>query len=330
MLSSTVVNAIPSIAVVIPCYKVKSHIMEVLKAIGSEIQHIYCIDDGCPEQTAELIKTQNQDSRVIILKHPENQGVGAAVLTGYRAAIANGNDIIVKIDGDGQMDPRFISKLIQPIINNQADYTKANRFYNLEFIKDMPFSRKVGNAILSFMNKFSTGYWDIFDPTNGFTAIQAKVARELDFNKIYKRFFFETDILFRLNIIRAVVRDVPCKAFYGNEKSNLRISRVFMPFLIGHCRNFMKRIIYNYFVRNFTIGSLEILLAIILLPIGVAIGSYEWYQSILSGQVASSGTVMAAALPIIIGFYALLTFFNQDIQQVPRIPIHPYLEDNQD
>lgn len=317
----------PSIAVVIPCYKIKNHILEVIQAMGPEIEKIYCVDDGCPDSSGQFIKEQNQDPRVILLKHPYNQGVGAAVLTGYRVAIENGHDIIVKVDGDGQMDPRFIPKLIQPILNNQADYTKANRFYNLEFIKEMPMLRKIGNAALSFMSKFSTGYWDIFDPTNGFTAIHAKVAKELEFQKIYKRFFFETDILFRLNIIRAVVQDVPCKAHYGSEKSNLKISVAITTFLAGHCRNFIKRIIYNYFLRNFTIGSLEILLAVILIPIGIGIGSYGWYDSVSSQQVASSGTVMTAALPIIIGFYALLTFFNQDIQHVPRIPLHPYLED---
>lgn len=317
------------IGVVIPCYRVKNHILNVLKHIGPEITHIYCIEDGCPDNSGNFILQNTQDPRIYVIQHSHNQGVGAAVLTGYQKAIQNGDDIIVKMDGDGQMDPRLIIKLISPIVQHQADYTKANRFYNLEFIKSMPFIRKVGNAVLSFMNKFSTGYWDIFDPTNGFTAIHARVAEELDFNKIYKRFFFETDILFRLNIIRAVVKDVPIKAHYGNEKSNLKIRTILVPFIFGHIRNFFKRIVYNYFLRNFTLGSLEILMAIILLPAGLTIGFYEWSLSIETGEIASAGTVMFAALPILLGFYSLLSFFNQDMQHVPKVPLHPFLKENE-
>lgn len=314
-----------SISVVIPCYRVKAHILTVLKGIGPSIKHIYCVDDACPDNSGDFIEQNNLDPRVTVLRHPKNQGVGGAVLTGYQAAIENNDDIIVKVDGDGQMDPSFIPKLIAPIISNEADYTKANRFYNLEFIESMPLIRKIGNALLSFLSKFSTGYWDIFDPTNGFTAIHSKVAQELDFNKIAKRYFFETDMLFRLNIIRAVVRDIPCRAYYGTEESHLKIKNIMIEFTIGHCRNFFKRIVYNYFLRNFTVGSLGILFAVILLPAGIIKGFYEWYLSDSTGHLASAGTVMFSALPIILGFQFLLVFFNQDMQSVPRTPLHPYL-----
>jgi glycosyltransferase involved in cell wall biosynthesis len=288
------------------------------------------VDDACPDKSGDFIERQITDPRVIVIRHTHNQGVGAAVLTGYHAALKNNDDIIVKIDGDGQMDPGFISKLVEPILSLDADYTKANRFYNLEFIQSMPIIRKIGNALLSFMNKFSTGYWDIFDPTNGFTAIHAKVLRELNFNKIAKGYFFETDLLFRLNIIRAVVRDIPCKAHYGNEKSQLKIKPVIAEFMWGHCRNFFKRILYNYFLRNFTIGSLEILFALILVPTGILKGLYEWHLSGITGEPVSAGAVMLSALPVILGFQFLFVFFNQDIQSVPRTVLHPYLKTNEE
>ena len=171
------------------------------------------------------------DARVIVLRNPQNLGVGGAVLTGYRAAIEAGADVIIKIDGDGQMDPGLIPTFIAPIIAGEADYTKGNRFFDLEEIRAMPRVRLIGNAALSFMTKLSSGYWNLFDPTNGYTAIHAHVARHLPFEKISSGYFFETDMLFRLNTLRAVVIDVPMDAKYGDEVSNLKISKTAGKFL---------------------------------------------------------------------------------------------------
>lgn len=165
-------------------------------------------------------------------------------MTGYRAALKDGIDIIVKIDSDGQMDPALIIDFVGPIVDGEADYTKGNRFFELEKVKSMPRIRLIGNAILSFMCKLSSGYWNLFDPTNGFTAIHADVARRLPFNSISKRYFFESDILFRLNTLRAVVIDIPMEAEYGDEISNLKISRIVGEFLVKHSKNFIKRIFY--------------------------------------------------------------------------------------
>src|SRR5690606_32001950 len=149
------------------------------------------------------------DPRVRVIRHASNLGVGGAVITGYQAAIADGMDILVKLDGDGQMDASLIPDFIEPIINGEADYTKGNRFFDLEELRSMPRIRLIGNAVLSFMTKFSSGYWNLFDPTNGFTALHADVARYLPLSKISKRYFFESDMLFRLNTLRAVVHDIP-------------------------------------------------------------------------------------------------------------------------
>ncbi len=138
---------------------------------------------------------------------------------------------IVKIDGDGQMDPKLLKRFVLPILKGQADYTKGNRFYNLDNIDRMPGIRLFGNAVLSFMTKLSTGYWDTFDPTNGYTAIHSKIAEQLPFDKISSRYFFESDILFRLNTLRAVVFDIPMETLYGDEKSNLKITKILNDFL---------------------------------------------------------------------------------------------------
>ena len=312
----------PRIAVVIPCYRVKQQVVPLLERIGPEVERIICIDDHCPEGSGAHIRAHSKDPRVRVLFHEKNQGVGGAVITGYREAINAGVEIIVKIDGDGQMDPRMLSRLVRPIVEGQADYAKGNRFYSLEFLRGMPLHRKLGNMALSFMNKFSSGYYDLFDPTNGFTAIHAAVARELPLDKIAKRYFFESDMLFRLNTLRAAVCDVPMPAVYGQEKSSLKVGRILPRFLFGHLRNFCKRILYSYFLRDFRIGSLELLLAAVLLPFGAVYGLVYWVTGRRSGSTASAGTVMLAALPIILGFQLLLSFLNQDMSNIPRRAIH--------
>lgn len=315
----------PTIAVVIPCYRVTAHILQVIADIGPEVHRIYIVDDACPDGSGELVADRCTDSRVTVLHHAVNQGVGGAVLTGYRAALNDGIDIIVKVDGDGQMKPSLIPYFVAPIARGQADYAKGNRFYNLAHIHKMPAVRLIGNAVLSFMAKLSTGYWALFDPTNGYTAIHAKAARRLDFQHISQRYFFETDMLFRLNTIRAMVVDVPMDAHYGDEKSNLRISKILGEFLIKHAFNFGKRICYNYFLRDMTLASLELLFGLLLLIFGAVFGGYHWIAGLMEHTTTPTGTVMLAALPTLAGLQLLLAFVGYDVASQPRRPIHPDL-----
>jgi dolichol-phosphate mannosyltransferase len=314
-----------SVAVVIPCYRVHRHILAVIGAIGPEVETIYVIDDACPQQTGDYVVQECRDPRVRVLAHKINRGVGGAMVTGYLQALRDGADVVVKLDGDGQMDPGHIPMLVKPIIQGLADYTKGNRFYYLEGIQQMPLVRLIGNAALSFIAKFSTGYWDIFDPTNGFTAVHAKVLEHLPLEKIDKRYFFESDILFRLNTIRAVVMDVPLSARYADEVSNLKIFRSIPEFAFKHMRNSLKRIFYNYYLRDFSAMSLEFLLGCMALFLGISFGSLAWMKSVRTGLVASSGTVMLAALPTLVGIQLLLSFLAADSGSVPKIPLHKRL-----
>ncbi len=313
----------PSIAVVIPCYRVKAQILGVLAAIGEQVTRIYVVDDACPQGSADHVETHCADPRVRVLRHAVNGGVGAAVLTGYRQALEDGAEVIVKIDGDGQMDPALIPAFVAPILRGEADYSKGNRFYDLTQISRMPNMRIFGNAVLSFMAKFSTGYWDLFDPTNGYTAIHAEAARLLPHERISQRYFFETDLLFRLNTFRAVVVDVPMDARYGEEVSNLKISRILGEFLFKHLRNFGKRIFYNYFLRDLSLASLELVFGLGMIVFGTSYGLYHWQQSLLAGTTTPAGTVMLAALPALVGLQLLLAFFGYDIAAVPKRPLWP-------
>lgn len=263
------------IAVILPSYKVRQHIIGVIRLIGPEVSRIYVVDDCCPDHSGCFVESNGKDERIVVIRHTENQGVGGAVMTGYKAALEDGMDIFVKVDGDGQMDPRLILDFVAPIAAGEADYTKGNRFFDLEGIHAMPKARLFGNAMLSFMTKLSSGYWNLFDPTNGYTAIHRDVARHLPYTTISHRYFFETDMLFRLNTLRAVVIDIPMDAKYGNEISGLKISKIVSEFLIKHTRNFCKRIFYNYYLRDMSLASLELPLGLLMLLFGVTFGATE-------------------------------------------------------
>jgi glycosyltransferase involved in cell wall biosynthesis len=312
----------PRVAVVIPCYKVTRHILGVIAAIGPDVTAIYCVDDACPDASADLIERQNTDPRVRVVRRAENGGVGAAVLSGYAQAVADGMDVMVKIDGDGQMDPLLLPHFVNPILRGEADYTKGNRFWDLTQIRQMPWIRRVGNLGLSFLAKASTGYWDTFDPTNGYTAIHARVAERLPVEVISKRYFFETDVLFRLNTMRAVVADVPMDARYGDEQSNLSIGKVLGEFAVKHLRNLLKRIAYNYYLRDLSIASFELVAAAILLVGGATYGGWHWWQAASQDLPSPVGTVVLPAIALVSGLQFLLAFIGYDIAAVPRRALH--------
>jgi len=315
----------PRIGVVIPSYRVTRHILEVLARIGPEVTDIFVVDDACPDCSGDLVERSCTDPRVKVLRNATNQGVGGAVLAGYRAAVDAGCQCIVKIDGDGQMDPALLPRFVGPILDGYADYAKGNRFYHIEDVIAMPRVRLFGNAVLSFITKLSSGYWNIFDPTNGYTAISAELARVLPFDKIDKRYFFESDMLFRVGLLRGMVVDIPMRAVYADEVSHLKISRILVRFLGGHLRSFTKRILYQYFLRDFSVASLELVLGLAMTTFSLVFGITEWLRNAERGEVASSGTVMLAALPAILGLQFLIAFLGYDTRSVPQQPISPRL-----
>ena len=314
-----------STAVVIPCFRVREQILDVLSSIGKEITNIYVIDDACPENSGQHVKKHCSDPRVTVVQHELNQGVGGATITGYQLAIKHGASIIVKMDGDGQMDAASIPNLIEPLLLGEADYSKGNRFSRFEDLRGMPVLRLLGNSLLSFVSKISSGYWNVLDPTNGFTAIQATVVSALPIKKLSKRFFFESDMLFRLYLIGAVVVDVPMRSRYLGETSNLRIRKVGLEFAVKHLVNIAKRLTYAYMLRNFSIASIELILGTPLLFYGTVKGLTLWLEASDKLQATPSGTIMLSALPVIIGTQLLLAFFSYDMQNVPDNPIHKNL-----
>ncbi|MDZ4730817.1 MAG: glycosyltransferase family 2 protein [Xanthomonadales bacterium] len=311
----------PELAIIIPCYRVSESIVDVVRGALPYAAAIYCVDDACPEQSGKRVAAEYDDERVRVLFNEKNLGVGGAVKAGYQAALADGFEVFVKLDGDGQMDPGRIPDLVNPICEQLSDYCKGNRFYELEYLRGMPALRLLGNSMLSALSKLSSGYWQVVDPTNGFTAMSASALKLIPLDKIQNGYFFESDLLFRLNLARAVVTDIPMPARYGNEVSSLRIGRVILPFLLGHTRNLAKRIFYSYFLRDFSIASIQLVAGTLLFLFGLFTGVDAWSASVNTGITASAGTVMLAGLPIILGFQLLLSFLNYDIQNQPTMPL---------
>lgn len=312
-----------TLAVVIPCYRVRAHVADVIARIGPEVSLIFVVDDACPDGSGDLVEQQVSDPRVRIIRHTANKGVGGAVMTGYAAAVEAGADVVVKLDGDGQMDPALISAIAGPVLEGRADYAKGNRFYSIWNVRKMPRVRLYGNGCLSFLTKLSSGYWSVFDPTNGYTAVHAAALRQLEFANISERYFFETDMLINLGNARAVVADVPMEALYGDEVSNLNVRRELGRFLKNNLRELAKRILYNYFLRDFSLASAQLVVGTAMLLFGAVFGAVHWQHSIATGAVASTGTVMIAVLPIMLGFQLLLNFLAFDMSNEPKMPIQP-------
>jgi len=311
----------PSVAVILPCYRETAHILGVIEGIGPEVSAIYVVDDDCPDKTGAFVEEKCADKRVRVIFQRPNTGVGGAMVRGYREALEDGHDILVKMDGDGQMDASLIANLIAPILGKRADYVKGNRFHKMESVSAMPKSRIIGNIVLSFMSKLSSGYWSVFDPTNGFTALHKTAAARLPLDRLSKGYFFESDMLFRLGMVRAVVEDIPMDAIYGTETSGISIPKIIPEFIAKHYMCACKRIYFTYFLSDFGLPGMQLLLGKLLLAFGLVFGGIKWMESDATGIPATAGTVVLAALPIILGMQFLISFLNHDTKNMPTKPL---------
>lgn len=305
------------ISVCIPCYKTEKQIASVIQSIPDWVDHIIVIDDACPNSSGRAAE-QLGNPRVIVIYHQENLGVGAAMVTGYEKALKLGSNIIIKVDGDGQMDTSYLEYLISPLLDNQADYVKANRFRHFDAIKTMPKTRLFGNSLLSFMVKLCSGYWDIMDPTNGYTAIHKETLQNLKLKRLSPRYFFEIDMLINLNIHNAVVTDRPVPAKYGQEQSSLKITKIIVEFPFKMLKGLTRRIFLKYYLYDFNMGSLYLFFGIPMILWGIGFGLYRWLMSITYKVINTTGTVMLSVLPLILGFEMILQAISIDINSIPR------------
>ncbi len=312
------------IAAVIPCYRVEREIQSVLQTIPFYIKHIIVVDDASPDSTADLVTASaKEDDRILLIRHSSNQGVGGAMITGYQKALDLGAQVIVKIDGDGQMDMDHLPRLLLPLMEGKADYTKGNRFRDFKSLQQMPFIRRVGNMGLAFLAKAATGYWHMFDPTNGFNAIRAEVLAQLPLDKIDRTYYFETSMLANLYLIGAVVKDVPMPARYQGEISSLLVHRILFEFPPRLFVTFLRRLMLKNFIYDFSMGSIYLLAGLPLLLFGLAFGIYKWIQYASRGVPAPTGTVMLPTLSVLLGIQLILSAVEIDLRSVPTEPLSP-------
>ena len=316
-----------NIAAVIPAYGVERDIQSVLGGLPAYIKHIIVVNDASPDSSGErMAAAAKEDRRIILITHTQNQGVGGAMASGYRKALELGAQIIIKLDGDGQMDPAHIPAFLTPLIQGRADYVKGNRFRDFQSLQQMPIVRRVGNLGLSFLAKAATGYWGIFDPTNGYLAIRAEILSQLPLDKIDRRYYFETSMLANLYLLDALVMDVPIPARYRNETSNLSIRRTLIEFPLKLLTTFLKRILLKYYIYDFSMMSLYLMVGIPLLLFGGIFGITKWIEYASQNIPAPTGTVMLPTLSVILGIQILLSAIEIDMNSTPRKPISEPLE----
>jgi dolichol-phosphate mannosyltransferase len=306
---------------VIPAFRVEREIAAVLASLPSYIRHIVVVDDASPDLTGQVVERYSEhDPRVVLLRHQENQGVGGAMITGFRRALEFDPQIVIKIDGDGQMSADHIPDLLDPLVRGKADMTKGNRFRDLQALAKMPVVRRVGNAGLSFLVKAATGYWNCFDPANGFIALRGDLLRRLPLDRLDPSYFFEVSLLSQAYFLDAVIRDVPMPAHYGDEVSSLSVWRVLSEFPPRLVLLLIRRLLLKYIVYEFSMGSVYLITGLPLLLFGLAFGGTKWVQYSAQGIPAPTGTVMLATLSVILGFQLLLSGISVDLQSVPHEP----------
>ncbi|WP_175414859.1 glycosyltransferase family 2 protein [Nibricoccus aquaticus] len=311
----------PLVAIVIPAYKVRDTVLAVIESVPASVARIYVVDDACPQESGKWVEAQCRDARVVVLTMEKNGGVGAATLRGFNQAFADGAEIAVKLDGDGQMRVEYLPDLLAPILAGRVDFAKGNRFFDLKRLRQMPVARLVGNIGLSLLVKFTSGHWHIADPTNGFIAIHRAAYVQLSEELIAKRFFFETSLLVNLNIVRATVLDVPVPARYGDEVSNLSVMRSLLGFPPRLLRHFFRRLLFRYCLLDINAASVFFALGTLLFFGGASFAIYRWHLGAVSGVPQTSGTVALALTPTILGAQMILQAILIDIITPPAHPL---------
>jgi glycosyltransferase involved in cell wall biosynthesis len=289
-----------SVAVVVPAYSEEELIGATLGGMPGFVDRIYVVDDASPDETAERARAFG-DSRVSVISHERNQGVGAAIVTGYDRALADGMDVTCVMAGDNQMDPAELETLVRPVVRGEVDYAKANRLFTGEAWRVIPRHRYVGNAVLSLLTKIASGYWHVADSQSGYTAISREKLAQLDRDRIYRGYGFPNDMLVHLNVWNARVRDFPARPVYGvGERSGIKIRSVVPRISWLLLKGFLWRLREKYVIRDFHPLVFFYAFGLLMTTTGLVLGIVETALRI-AGNAVSVGTVVLVALLLIAG-----------------------------
>ncbi|HEV7213170.1 MAG TPA: glycosyltransferase family 2 protein [Blastococcus sp.] len=307
------------VAAVVPAYNEEQLVGTVIRTMPDYVDHIVVVDD-CSSDATSAAASAVGDPRVTVIRHEVNTGVGGAIITGHKQAGELGADIDVVMAGDGQMDPAFLPDLLDPLVDGGRGFAKANRFFSLHSFESMPRHRVFGNIVLSFLTKLASGYWHLFDPQNGYTAITQDTLRRLPLDRVASRYSFENDLLIHLNILRVPAIDVPIPAVYGNEVSSIKIRRVIPELLWLLFAGFWKRFFYKYVLWSFSPIALFLFSGLFLVLFGTAWGTWDVVHTI-GPTTASAGSVLLSVAPLLVGIQMLLYALLLDIQESPDSPM---------
>jgi glycosyltransferase involved in cell wall biosynthesis len=300
-------------AIVIPAYRARETIGTVVTKALASVGLVIVVDDGCPEETCGRLPTQ--EPRLIVLRHEKNKGVGAAVKTAISEALRCGAEYIVKIDADNQMDVKYIPEMIAVLEQfPEIDMVKGNRFADASTVRNMPVARLIGNAVLTFLVKFASGYWTLVDPTNGYVALRSEAVQPLSIARLDNRFFFEIDLLCWMGLRRRTIAEMEMPAIYGAERSSLSIRRAAVSFPGKLFARFVRRVSLNYLVFELNVASVCAILGGPLLAFSLVFGGLQWRESAVSGVPRTTGTVILALLMFMVGFQLVLQALLFDVQ----------------
>ena len=307
-----------SIGVVIPSYNEENHVKDTVETIPDFVDRIYVVDDGSVDKTADVVKMLI-DQRICLLQHEVNKGMGAALVTGYKAALKDEMDIIVKMDGDNQMDPEQLPNLVEPIIEGRADYTKGNRLLSPEYRRGMTKWRFFGNSILTLLTKIGAGYWQMMDPQNGYTAISMRVLKGINLDSIYPYYGYCNDILVKLNVYGYRVMDIEMPARYGSENSSIKYSKYIAKVSLMLLCDFFWRLKMKYVVLGFHPLVLFYMLGIVLTPIGLFGGLFSlYYKCVMGGVLFVRGTLSLLVFILGVQFLLFAMLFDMQVNERER------------
>ncbi len=304
------------IAVVVRAHNEERLVGRVVKTMPAFVDHIIVVDDASTDATGEAAKAV-ADPRTEVLTLVENLGVGGATVAGHRHALIVGADVVVVMDGDAQMDPDYMTALLDPIVSGDAQFTKANRFYAMGSFDGMPRHRVFGNVALSFLTKAASGYWNLFDPQNGYTALHRVALERVPLRRLASNYEFENDLLIHLNILRVPARDVPVPALYGDEISGMSVHKVAPRILRQLARGFWQRMWWKYVVQSFSAVALMLFGGLALVGVGSLFAIWVIADS-WGPAAATPGTVVLSVAPLLSGFHMLLYAMMLDIQESNR------------
>lgn len=304
------------VGIVVPCHNEESQLGRVLETMPEFVDRIYVVDDASEDGTAEIARryAQARPERIRFISHTSNQGVGGAIASGYKAALADGIEVTAVMAGDGQMDPEDLPRILAPVVRNECDYAKGNRLFTGDAWQVIPKVRYLGNSLLSLLTKIASGYWHIADSQSGYTAINLPALKRIDWDRMYKSYGQPNDLLVRLNVYNFRVRDVTIRPVYGiGERSGLRPLRMIPKLSWLLFRLFLYRLFQKYVIRDFHPLLFFYAMGMVLFPLGLIMGFYLVAARLVLGPIASTSALFAAFLTITgLQFLFFAMWFDMD------------------